>query len=480
MALAETSDELGTVRINKKKMPYASIRSLTHYRNEHFSCEKDRAQYVKISNQKLSNCYAVLYQYITRRLIMSFKIENGILIDYTEEYGVTEAVIPDSVTKIGEFAFNNCTGLSSITIPNSVTEIGTKAFRNCSNLNSINIPESVTEIGNNVFKLCKQLTSINVNSNNSKFCDINGVLFNKEKTLLIKYPERKTETSYSIPDSVTKIEERAFGHCHTLTSVTIPDSVTEIGCRTFIDCSSLISVTIPDFVKEIGDSAFKFCYSLTNVNISESVTKIGNCAFQFCGNLSSINVSTNNKKYCDIDGVLFNKDKTVIIKYPICKKNKSFSLPDYVTKVKCDAFSYCRYLTKITIPNSVARVELAAFEYCSDLISVNISSLEAWCKIDFGSEASNPLYYDHKLFLNGKEVTNLVVPDSVTKIGNFAFSGCSSLTKVTIPDSVTEIGICAFSNCSNLSSVTIPSSVKEIGDGAFYGCKDNYSISRTN
>ena len=225
-------------------------------------------------------------------------------------------------------------------------------------------------------------------------------------------PWGKNITEVIIKEGVTSIGGRAFYRCTGLTSITIPDSVTSIGSSAFYRCTGLTSITIPDSVTNIGDYAFSSCTGLMNVTIPDSVTSIGE-----------------------------------------------------------HAFSGCTGLTSITIPDSVTNIGDYAFSGCTGLKEVHISSIEKWCNINFEDSYANPLYYAHDLYLNGEKIVNLVIPDSVTSIGNYAFSGCTGLTSITIPDSVTSIGNYAFSGCTGLTSITIPDSVTSIGSLAFDSCK---------
>ena len=171
-----------------------------------------------------------------------------------------------------------------------VTSISERAFMSCISLTSITIPNSVTSIGRFAFVYCSSLTTIEVGVGNVNYTDVNGVLFNKEKTALLTYPAGKTGANYTIPDSVTSIGEDVFWECSSLTSITIPDSVTSIGDRAFKGCHNLTSITIPDSVTSIGKEAFLFCTSLTSITIPDSVTSIGVDAFWQCTNLTSITI----------------------------------------------------------------------------------------------------------------------------------------------------------------------------------------------
>ncbi len=344
---------------------------------------------------------------------------------YENEQGVI--IFDGEVTSIGNNAFNGCSGLISITIPDSVTSIGGNAFYGCSGLTSIDIPDSVTSIEFAAFSNCTGLTSI------------------------------------IIPDSVTSIEGRAFRDCTGLTSVTIPDSVTSIGWEAFSGCTSLTSITIPDSVTSIENEAFSECSSLTSVTIGNGVTSIGYEAFYYCTGLTSITIP---------DSVTSIGESA----FQNCTGLTSIAIPDSVTSIESSAFSGCKGLTSIAIGNGVTEIGESAFWACTGLTKVEISDLAAWCKIDFSTDESNPLYHAEKLYLNGSLVTDLEIPDSVTSIGGNAFYGCSGLTSVTIPDSVTSIGERAFDACTGLTSVTIPDSVTSIGNYAFYYCTSLTSV----
>ena len=259
--------------------------------------------------------------------------------------------------------------------------------------------------------------------------------------------------------NITSIGEDAFYKCISLTSVTIPDSITEFGDWAFYECTSLTSVNIPDSVTKIWEAAFYYCTSLTSVNIPDSVTWIGNGAFISCTSLTSITIpdsvtSIGNQAF---DG---------------CTSLTSITIGDSVTSIGRLAFEGCTSLTSVTIPDSVTKIGDWAFDGCKSLKEVYYKGdLSAWCKIDFSTLNSNPMYYGAKLYLNGVELTgDITIPSDVTKIKNYTFYNCTSLTSATIPDSVTSIGIRAFNYCTSLTSVTIGNSVTSIGEDAFYDC----------
>ena len=190
-------------------------------------------------------------------------------------FGVKRIIVGDSVTRIGEYAFSDCSSLTSITIPNSVTTIKEYAFSNCSSLTSVTIPNSVTTIGGWAFSICSSLPSVTIPNSVTTIGDY-------------AFSHCIPLTSITIPNSVTKIGKYTFDYCSNLTSITIPNSVTEIGDYAFTYCLALTSVTIPNSVTEIEEETFKNCYNLQKVNIGNSVKTIGVSAFENCTNITQI------------------------------------------------------------------------------------------------------------------------------------------------------------------------------------------------
>lgn len=177
---------------------------------------------------------------------------------------MTSILIPNSITKIGERAFSSCKNLLSITIPNSVTEIGYKSFGDCKSLVTVTIPSSIISLGDFSFWGCSSLTSINVETGNINYASIDGILFNKDKTILLECPGGK-QGSYVVPDGVTAVYAMAFCECRGLVSVEIPNSVTNIGENAFQECNNLKNVIIGSTVKVLEKEAFYSCSAIETI-----------------------------------------------------------------------------------------------------------------------------------------------------------------------------------------------------------------------
>ena len=329
-------------------------------------------------------------------------------------------VIPNSVTEIGDNAFNSCSGLKGkLTIPNSVITIGNSAFSFCSGFTGdLTIPNSVTTIGNEAFSNCSGFTG-----------------------------------DLTIPNSVTTIGESAFNGCTGFTGdLTIPNSVTTIGNKTFKRCTGFNGkLTIPNSVTTIGNSVFFGCKGFTgDLTIPDSVTTIGESAFDGCtgfnGNLTISNSVTTigNSAFSYCSGF-----------------NGNLTIPNSVTTIGESAFSRCSGFTgDLTIPNSVTTIGISAFNGCSGFtgkltISNSVTTIEKYA------------FFGCKGFTG-----DLAIPNSVITIGESAFSRCSGFTgDLTIPNSVTTIGESAFSYCSGFKGkLTISNSVTTIGNKTFEGC----------
>jgi hypothetical protein len=270
--------------------------------------------------------------------------------------GLTSGTVPSSITNIGDSAFYNCEKLASVNLQQGLTAIGKGAFNNCKSLASVNlqegvaaigdsaflkcgsltsvaVPASVTGIGKGTFGECGRLTGILVDAANPSYSSKDKNLFNKAQTLLIQYPAGKTDVSYTIPASVTAIEEFAFANCAWLTSVTIPEGVTSIGKGAFA-ASGLTSVTLPASVTDIDGAAFALCFNLTSATIPEGVTCIEQFTFTGCFSLTSV------------------------------------TIPEGVTSIERYAFQACG-LVSATIPASVTDIGDAAFQVCINLTSIH-------------------------------------------------------------------------------------------------------------
>ena len=332
--------------------------------------------------------------------------DNSFSLTFPRLFGnrIKSVTIPDSVTSIGDYAFCRCDNLTSITIPDSVISIGSGAFEDCDNLASVTIGSSVTSIGDDAFWNCGNLTSITIPDS---VISIGSGAFSNCDNL----------ASVTIGGSVTSIGSGAFFECCNLRSVTIGSSVTTLGDFVFYGCDNLTSVVLTDGIttealsalsilesirynkfdngyylgndtnpylclvkidnsqsiiindnaRIISGYAFRGCYKLTSITIPANITSISGSAFGWCTALNTIIVDANNQHYTAIDGNLYTKDGTTLIKYVSGKTEDRYIIPDGVVRIGESAFANATNLKKIVIPDTITEIGVNTFGNCENV-----------------------------------------------------------------------------------------------------------------
>ncbi len=346
---------------------------------------------------------------------------------YLNDTLVTNLVIPSSVEKINNYAFSNCGSLITLTIPGTVKEIGNYAFYNCVGLNEMYIEASYPpSIKSTTFKGVDESMPVYVPKTSLNL--YKKTTYWKDFTMLLG-----ADVAFNIDGLYYVVREDIEGAVDLVKSyseldnVVIPEVVTyngnsykvvAIGEAAFQACS-MKTITIPNSVVEIREVAFRGSGYLSEVTIPESVTYIGNGAFQSCSSLASVNLGS-------------------------------------VAQIGLFAFRDCSNLKTIEIPSSVKSIGSSAFSGCTSLSGVYITDIAAWCDIEFSYKDSNPLSFAKRLYIDNKLVTDLVIPEGVDSIGDYAFSECNNLKTVSFPSSVVSSGYNAFEGCSDLGSVHVP------------------------
>lgn len=379
--------------------------------------------------------------------IKEFYINEGITTichpAFSESERIEKVTIPSSVKKIADYAFSDCEAIESISIPDGVVEIGESAFNGCLSLKTVSIGKDLIEIGHSAFYKCPSIESFTVSSENPAFSsDECGVLFNKDKTNLIQYPIGNTRDTYNVPDGVENIAAESFMDASALVNISLPDSVTYIGGNPFggtaffdtpanwtdgilyMNDKYLIAAEYGDKIsgayevregtKVIAGCAFMSCDSLTSVTIPASVVSVGESAFR-CPYLTEIIVDEESEYLTSVDNVLFTKDMSELVCYPMAKTETSYEIPSGVTRIA-----------------------------------------------DFAFELST--------------LSDIVIPEGVTEIGEWAFCANYGLSEVTLPESLINIAYSAFYYCTELKTVSFGSKLQRIDKKAFLECgiKDVY------
>ncbi len=416
---------------------------------------------------------------------------------------ITDVVIPEGTTSIGNHAFRGFTAMTNITIPDSVTSIGTCAFYNCISLTGLDLPSGITSIGSGAFTNCKSITNISLPDKLSVIDDTVFYLCSSLKSIVI--PEGVTKInsyafrecsaleSITIPTTLRHFGSYAFDRCKALkniyisdlekwcsitcdssgspmvntdmtlyldnkllTNLVIPDSITCINNDSFLKCSNIQSITIHDNVTTIENSAFYGCKNVKNITIGNGVKSIGAGAFDTTAleTLYWNAVNATNTDSSSTNGI-FNGAGANGSKFDVIFGNGVTHIPPRIFYTYYTSGKEYNYVNaaSVTIPKSVQSIGEDAFYWCEELEKVNIEDLDAWCRISFATNYSNPLFVNSNLYLKDRLVTELEIPDSITSINPYAFRGCASLKSITLHEDITSIGKQAFYDCAYLEEI---------------------------
>ena len=363
--------------------------------------------------------------------------------------------------------------------PASLTSIGVDAFAD-TGLTEVQITAGITSIGEKAFSGCANLASITVSADNPNYSSSeDGILFDRNKTVLIQYPRGKAGTSYVVPASVLRIGVEAFANCGQLTAVTLNEGLLSLEMGAFVNCWALEQINVPASLTTIGEEAFAFCNSLlevilpenpslasieawafegcgmfTEVELPDTVVQIGEGAFAECWRLEEIIVGEGNPALSTLDGVLFDRNKTRLIQYPAGKQGASYVVPATVTVIGGGAFDNCGNLTSVEFPGGVTSIGEEAFANCFGLTSINLPA----SLITLGVAA----------FEQCQSLRSITFPASLKQIPNRCFMNCQELVDLDLPEGLESIGKQAFMGCL-ISEITLPASLISMGEQVFAG-----------
>ena len=431
--------------------------------------------------------------------------------------------IPEKVVQIGSSAFQSCSRLKSIKIPEKIKCIQNDTFSGCKNLANIELPdclESIEDnafyecamsyfelpqnlkaIGKTVFECCLNIESISISSDNPVFETEDGILYDKGKKKLIAYPSGKQEQVVELPVGLTCIGAGAFKECWNITAVKFPAGIDSIEEEAFAGCSSLSGIELPEGLKSIGNSAFYDCESLSAIYLPTEVRKIGKGAFNSCHALTDIHVSWKNQFYASEDGILYNKEKTILIACPNGKKGELSGFSESLLCIGEEAFYGCDKLTGIFLPESLKEIRRAALCKCNCLEKIYISENNKFFTSDDGvlydKEKTELIAYPvsrqeisyslpegvesiRAFAFYQSNIQHICFTGRLKRIGDFAFYDCLNLEVIHFPSGLQEIGESAFEDCTSLSSIVLPEGIKRIGNFAFHNCDSCYCSYKEN
>ena len=429
----------------------------------------DLSKWIAIKFEGLASSYYSLY--LNDNLLTDLVIPSGITTIGDNTFAccnsITSVSLPEGITSIGEFAFGAMLGLKAVTIPSTVTNIGKEAFYCCDNLKVINIlsatPPAIFGI-----QIAPYTTEFVVPASSyDAYCSAPNWSSLKERIMKNDTPKR---TVYLQAASSKSALQEMIGeeNLQYITHLTITGTVNSYDFEVirekmpslthldmgkanmtgstyiyhaFESCTNLTSISLPEGLTTIGERSFSGCSNLTSISLPESITSIGSSAFSNCTSLTSI------------------------------------SLPEGVTSIGSEAFNGCSNMTSISLPESITSIGSHAFNGCSNLTDIHLSSIMSWVNIDFGNGTgdaqSHPLRCNSsgkKIYLGDELITDLVIPEGVTAIPDYAFYYCDDITSISLPEGVTSIGSYAFNGCTSLTSISLPEGLTSIGSYAFSSC----------
>ena len=422
--------------------------------------------------------------------------------------------VPSGVSSLND-TFYNFSDLIEVTLPDSVTSIGADTFGNCISLTDINIPSGVTNIGAYAFSSCSSLSRVSI-TDIAAWCGISfgdgystfvGVYANPLYQGADLYLDGEKLTSLEIPEGVSSISPYAFCGAVSIERVTLPHSLSSIGENAFYCCNNLKSVSYTgneDEWNAITIDSGNVCLTDAEIRFAPAIVASGTCGAEGDGSNLKWTLDSEGTLTISGSGKMADYNSFDVPWYSSRSSIKTVNIRDGVTSIGNCAFQDCSSLTSVTIPEGVTRIGKQAFAECWKLERINIPSsvtsigeyafdstdrhtelyvditdIDAWCRISFEGVYANPAHRAERILLNGSPITSVTIPEDVTVL-EYTFCGFDDLESVTLHDKLTRIGTSAFDVCIGLESIDIPSSVTSIGERAFASCSNLPSVAIPN
>lgn len=303
--------------------------------------------------------------------------------------------------------------LVGLIIPEGIVTIEYFKFGKCPKLESIHIPASLLKIVSIIYSDRSNLHSITVDQNNPQYCAYENALYTKDKRELIRFHNNCDISHFVIPSEVSEIGSEAFKLCQYLQTVEIPLGVKSIGEWAFQCCKNLKEIILPNSIDSFNLRSISWCNSLERIYLPKSIKKFGSTDIIDCEELDNFCVDISNPYFCSVDGVIFNKEKTILIRYPPGKKEVSYTVPESVLIIGAYAFGYCKNLINVELPKGLKYICSDVFRHCSKLERVNIPK--------------SVYYIGNSIFRNCSNLKDIMIPHSVKRIEYFSDEGCRTL-----------------------------------------------------